>query len=329
MSIAKPHTPLIGIINQGFAAVNRRLWVVAIPVLLNLYLWYGAQVSLRPLVESIATLFQRLTPDADRASATAFAESWRNLGNYDLADRFDVLALVPRLTMYGIQRAQDGMPLIERLLPPLDQARVAFSIGDGSLAVLLFLLTNLLLIPFSAAFLTMVASAVLGQQPKPMVWLGQFGRATAAILGYGAILLAATVVITMPLALLGLLFVRAAPPLGLLVLLLLIVVIFWLNIYIGFAPEAIAVAKLDPIQAIRTSFVLVRRNFWATLALLTISLLISIGLGVVWAALVENALGRVAAILGSAYVGSGLVAARMVFYRERVKDREQVLANRS
>lgn len=324
MSIAKPQTAsIIETLNQGFAAVNRRLWVVAIPLLLNLYLAYGAQISLRPLVQNFAALMQRLAPETNGTAVVGLYDSWRNAGDYDLVQRFDVLELVPRLTFYSLERAQDDLPVPQRMLPMLEQRRVVFNVSDGSVAALLFLLTNLLLIPVGAVFLTMIASAVRDQRLSPLAWLRQQARAVAAILGYSAILLAATLIVGAPLLLVSSLFVVAVPPLGLLAIMLLFIIVFWINFYIGFAPEAITVGELDPIQAIRASFALVRRNFWATVGLLLLSFVITVGLGVVWTLLSNYRFGLLAAIPGSAYIGTGLVAARMVFYRERVRTQEK------
>jgi hypothetical protein len=92
---------------------------------------------------------------------------------------------------------------------------------------------------------------------------------------------------------------------------------FWAYIYAGFAPEAILISKSGPLLAIRNSVTLVRNNLLGTLGLLLINFLIVSGLSVIWSQLDSNPLGVAAAILGSAYVGSGLSAARLEFYRDQ------------
>jgi hypothetical protein len=79
------------------------------------------------------------------------------------------------------------------------------------------------------------------------------------------------------------------------------------------------VGEQGPLRAIYTSFNVVRRNFWGTLGFLVISLVISLGSGVIWHRLVGTTIGLVVAIVGSAYIGSGLLAARMAFFRERLR----------
>jgi len=40
---------------------------------------------------------------------------------------------------------------------------------------------------------------------------------------------------------------------------------------------------------------------------------------VIWYRLVGSTVGLIVAMVGSAYIGSGLLAARMVFFRERLR----------
>jgi hypothetical protein len=68
---------------------------------------------------------------------------------------------------------------------------------------------------------------------------------------------------------------------------------------------------------VRRSFALVRRNFFASVGLLLLIWLIGLGLGLLWDQLSSSPVGLIIASVGSAYIGAGLAAARMVFYRER------------
>ena len=95
--------------------------------------------------------------------------------------------------------------------------------------------------------------------------------------------------------------------------------VFWVRIYIGFAVEAIAVDSMGPLRALYSSASVVRRNFFSTVGLLLISALITLGLGLVWQQLSVNTFGLLVACAASAYIGSGLEAARMLFYRERLR----------
>lgn len=320
MSIAKPQTTsLIDTINQGFSAINRRIWVILIPVLLNAYIWYGAQVSFQPLINSLVSLMEQRATTLDGGVSSEQYAVWRDVGLYNLLPRLDALRLVPHLSPYVVNSAGNGgLPFPAEVLAPLDPGRAVFEVNNVALAIGLYVAFNLLTIPLGAVFFTMLGSAVNKQQPNQPRFVLRLGRALAAFLGYAALLLAAALVIGLPVAIVGSLLALVSPALGALIALIVLTASFWLNIYLGFTPEAIVVGGLDPLQAIRASFTLVRRNFWSTLLLLIISVVITIGMGALWYVLVATNIGLVVAILGSAYIGSGLIAARMIFFRERI-----------
>ncbi len=55
MAVVKPQTPgLIDAVSAGYVALNRRLWVIVIPIVPDLYLWLGTRLSLAPLIRSLS-----------------------------------------------------------------------------------------------------------------------------------------------------------------------------------------------------------------------------------------------------------------------------------
>src|SRR5579859_6935546 len=56
-----PPTGVIETLSAGYAAVNRQLWVLLLPVLLNVFLWLGPHVSYSPLVDPAVTHFTEWT----------------------------------------------------------------------------------------------------------------------------------------------------------------------------------------------------------------------------------------------------------------------------
>jgi hypothetical protein len=87
------------------------------------------------------------------------------------------------------------------------------------------------------------------------------------------------------------------------------------------AAMAIFVDDARPIAAIGLSLRVLKRSFWSSLGLLVLSATILMGFPVVWRVFMGHPLGMVVAIVGNAYVGTGLAAATMVFYRDRASGR--------
>ena len=99
------------------------------------------------------------------------------------------------------------------------------------------------------------------------------------------------------------------------------------QLYLFFAPEAIFISRVGPIQAIRRSVAVVHAGVWSALTLAILVTVILIGMGQLWISLAGQASwGLALGIVGNAYIASGLVAASMLFYRERM---EILLAQRS
>jgi hypothetical protein len=99
------------------------------------------------------------------------------------------------------------------------------------------------------------------------------------------------------------------------------------QLYLFFAPEAIFISRVGPIQAIRRSIAVVHASVWSALTLAILITVILVGMGQIWIALAGQASwGLALGIVGNAYIASGLVAASMLFYRERM---EILLAQRS
>lgn len=306
MTASKPQTAtLIDTLTEGYAAVNRRPGLLILPVALNLFLAFGTQLSFAPLLRSLSGLMQRMQPpEADATLAQDVIGALDAFGQVDMRRHIALLNFIPTL------------PLTQTVAPDGSSIQVA---GLGG-ALLALLLVNLVALPLSALFLVLTGDAVRRERVRRRGLLRDAGRVALAVLAYVGVVAGVGLALGLPYMFLSGLLMLLSPALGVLAALLLQLVSFWAWIYLGFANEAIVMGGQGPLRAIRASFTLVRRNFWGTLGFLALSsFIIPLGLGVVWQAMSTSWLGLGAAALGSAYIGCGLAAARMVFYRERIR----------
>jgi hypothetical protein len=208
--------------------------------------------------------------------------------------------------------------LVPVLAPAGGPAQSAILI-DGPLQLLgAFALINIATLLVSSLFLTVLSGAVRGEpfraaaaMRRAMQVAGSIGLALLAILGMGLLL-------GLPFLAISAIIIATAPAAALPVTLAWYIACFWAYIYAGFTPEAILISRSGPLLAIRNSVTIVRRNLIGTLGLLVLSFLIASGLGVIWRQIAGSPIGVATAILGSAYVGSGLSAARLEFYRSQI-----------
>ncbi len=304
MSIAKPQSlNLIDTISTGYRVLNRRLWVLLIPIVLDLYLWWGARLSLAPFLDNLRAVLGR--------AAMLFTTDAREQAQW--------VASIQHADMRSMLAWLNFVPVLLPELLTQTEASTAVWYVRGLLGVVVaVLVVNLLALLCSSLFLSLLAGALRNDQfrLKALVWAVLV--AAGAIAGYVLVLLGISTLLGLPFLVLSVVLVATLPALAPLIGLGWYVVLFWVYIYTGFAVEAIMLSRVGPLQAIYNSVNLVRRNLMSTLGLLLISFIVVAGLNVIWRSMATSTWGLTLAIVASAYVSSGLVAARLVFYRERM-----------
>jgi hypothetical protein len=87
--------------------------------------------------------------------------------------------------------------------------------------------------------------------------------------------------------------------------------------YAFFLQNALVLAELWPLPAALASARVVRSNFWSSTGFIVLVTVIGTGMPLVWRAIMGHPAGMAAAIVGHAYISSGLAAAGMLFFWQR------------
>jgi hypothetical protein len=103
----------------------------------------------------------------------------------------------------------------------------------------------------------------------------------------------------------------------------------WFYIYLFFFVNALILNDTGILRALWNSFNVVRRNFWSTVGLMLLTGLIGTGFSIIWRVLSTSPWGTLFAIVGNAYIGSGLAAASFIFYRDRFVAWQEELAGQA
>ena len=149
-------------------------------------------------------------------------------------------------------------------------------------------------------------------------YLAGLGRQWRRLLAYTLVLLAGVLVLGVPALVVAGLLGRIAPPLGALAITAVGAVVLWAAVYLYFVDGAIFLHDAGALQAMRLSAGLVRMHFWSALGLILLTFVISLGLGIIWARVVPSSFPWVLlAMVGNAYIATGLVAAGFIYYRDR------------
>jgi len=298
---------IIDTISAGFRLVTRRLWLLVLPVALDLFLLLGPKLSVLPVMaqalESYLEMQSALPQNGSEPLTAEMIASMREL----VTDGLGRTNLFASAAWTGL-----GFPSTAGVRPidaAIDTVHTITTNGEMVLWMAGILLLGLLLV---SAFLVLIAQALReGSEPPASLiqhifasWLKLL--ALFIPLGLG-LLVASSVLALMPLNM------------GSLVIMALSVGLIWAALYLAFVPEAITLAHESPLGALNSSFGIVRRNLLASIGLLVLVFVLRQGFGLIWGRLMlQSQLAAVVAIVGSAYIGTALTAALFVFYQDRL-----------
>lgn len=320
---------MIDTLSQGFGQVNRVIWILLLPVSLNVLLWQLPSFSLRPLVERWLRLYQQAVEMTSTGGTSSFApliDQQMLDGVSRVASEFNLLSLLGTSSFY--MGASPFLPwnVVKAWLPIVVPQFGAAAGGAVEVGGIWAALALLICLPLIGLFFGTLYVSVIGAQVRDgrisvasVFWTAI--RSWGCILGFVALFIGAIFALMIPLSLVVGLLSLVAPSVAVLVyasaVFFLLVLEFWTLIYLFFLVDAIVIGGYGPLRAVKSSLLVVRQGLWSAMGLISLTLFISLGLQVVWGGLSRFAWGMPVAILGDAYVASGLVAASMIHYRSR------------
>jgi len=293
---------IIDTLSAGFGTVTKRLWVIIVPVALDVFLWLGPKLSVAPVIrDALATLQTTMRMMAPGGGLDAgMAETFQVMAE-------EIQATVGRTNLLALLAwGRLGMPSIAALRPvnpEVDRIIEVTSYGQMFGLQAAILLVGLLV---ACVFLAMLGQEVRGEGIRISTLLQSVPRYWLRLL-----------LIVVPLGIALMFALSASLILGPLAFIVWALVL-WVLLYLFFVPQAVTMAEESPLRALWSSFLVVRTSFWSALGLILLTNVIGSGLSLIWRNIMEIPSGTVIAIVGNAYVGSGLTAAAFIFYRDRV-----------
>jgi len=305
---------IIDSLSAGFNTVTKRIWLIFVPVVLDVYLWLGPRLSVAPVVQRLLPLFT--IPPGMGADYQQMVIQNRELLQ-QMGQSVNLFSL--------LSTSMPGVPaLMIGATPQATFLRVAPVVWEGKslwvygVALLILWLAGLFV---GSLYLTAVGHSVRADDPDAGDPAGGFlsrvrfvwGRVTLLSVLGGVLVAVLSLPLSFALGLLALLNVNLA----LIGLTLLMGTALWMGFYLVFVIPAIVIDRTGMWRAIWNSLNVVARNFWATLGLVLLSLFINFGFSVIWQRMSTGSWLTFVSIVGNAYLGTGLVAAMFVFYRSR------------
>ena len=305
---------IIDTLSAGFDRTAKRLWLILLPVLLDVAIWVGPKLSLNALTQQAVTLL----PDAaEMGSQYAQALELMRLWLTEAGAATNVMAMLSMRVL--------GLPTLSESLasqaPPFGLAQRSLEIPTLlSLAGVILLLTCVSLL-VGCICLSFIAQEVRDEETSLVYSMQVAGRSwlrliAVVLVGVLAIIAvgSATAVVS------GLLTVLSVDLAG-----LLLTVFSWCAISLAtygaviffFTSRSIILADMGILRSIWNALNIVHRGFLAAIGFILLISIVQTGLTYIWRMLAVSTAGTLVGILGNAYVSTGLVMASFIFYRDR------------
>lgn len=333
----QPTRGVVGCLTAGFEMVGQNPALVALPVALDLLLWFGPRVSVKPLMHPLVEALSLQTA-TDPEALTRVAQATELLERF--AAQFNLVSVAGGIPLFQVPSllvrhgsgggSPLGAPRVFALSSPLTLMPSWAALGLVGL-VLGFLYLNEIAHQVrvftspSAADGPDLAEGAHGGRDATIgagVWkLVRFVLFAAGLLVIGSAVASVWLLVVA-------LGIMIAQPLG---------ILFWIGgagflgyaaVHLIFVVPSLLLGQGSLLHAIGESILLSHINLWPLFGFLALTLVIYEGLGFAWSLPPNESWVLFVGILGNAFVATGLTGAAFVFYRDRLRLVRQ-LATRS
>lgn len=301
---------LISALRSGFDAVANHIGLIALPVVLDLFLWFGPHFSLKTLLLPFAQNFANL-PGATTPETQDLVRYSQDLW-HTLAENLN-LASSLRTFPVGMPSLMAGQFPVDTPFGKAFTAQIT-SIGAGLTVWVLLVLIGLVL--GSLYFFTVsqaVAVEKTPRSPRNYAWVaGQSILLSLAFLGL-------VLIIGLPAMLILSFMAIFSPAIAQIGLLLLSLILVWVMVPLVFSPHGIFLYHQNALYSMLTSVRLVRFIMPGTGMFFLTVIVLSQGLDLLWEVPPATSWMMLIGVGGHAFVTTALLASSFVYYRDGVK----------
>ena len=309
--------PTIGIIESistGFDAVLHQPWLMAIPLLLDLFLWLGPQIQAGPLYDKIAPNIPALSTSAGADPDTQLAIQQAGQMVQDFFTKFNLFSWLSA-GPFGVPSLSAGAdPAAKNVFGVAPQA---WQVGDPGTYLLVVIGLGVAGLFVAGLFWSMASNRILGKafdlpnlfRSGVVLWIN--------LMIFMALLIGAALVLMVPLTLVMALLGALSVGLASLAPAVALSLAMWALFYVAFTIHGVALYGLPLRKSARLSALVARVYFAPTMGLIGLSLAIYLGIGLIWDNFPIDSWLWLVAIAGHALVATGLFLASFVYYQNR------------
>ncbi len=297
---------ILATIAAGFDLTTKHLWLLVLPILLDIFYWLGPRLSYGALIE------QGLALLPDDPMLTEFASQMSELGTYT--------NLFTSLSVQFI-----GVPaLMVNMLPqttPLPVSAVALESPAAFMGT--FVLLTLVGLLLSAVYFITICVAIERREGAASLslaaWGERIGRTWLRLLALTILFVIVSLMILLPISFFAGIMALISVAFSMLIIVVGFVLMYWIILFISLTPQGIALNGRPVLNALRESATIVRTYSVQTLGMIILTLLINTMLS---SLLVMAESGTWLTVLNigiHAFVSTALIAALFIFYRDRYR----------
>ena len=304
-----PPPGVIGSLRAGFDAVANHVWLIVLPLGLDIFLWLGPRLSvdglLRPFVRY---MFLQARRGVEVSELDRFLETQTSF--LDLLQNFNLLSLISKFRIFPIGISS----LLAQTMPvetPLGEQNVVEISSVPLLIGAAFILTVIGWV-VGGLYFRWVSGTTLGQEEAGISLL----RAIIQTFILSVCWLIGLMIILLPVMLILALLAFINPLLANGAIFVMLLLSFWLIVPLFFAPHGIFARGQNAFYSALTSLRLARFTF-PTSGMFVISVLIlSQGLNYLWSVPPNDSWMTLVGIAGHAFITTAVLAASFVYYRD-------------
>ena len=302
----------MGSLRHGFNAVSSHVWLILLPLMLDLVLWLGPRLSVGTLVNPFFKLaFSQMRTTMTSASDLQRFAVYQSAFN-EMVERFNLLSLIGRLQTFPVGISSllaQTMPVQNPLGSP-DVVQITSLPGFLGLAFLFTVVGW----GMGGLYFRSVSGIALGDANRVTMISLSWAILQTLILSF--LWVVGLIVILIPTMVVFTFLTLLSPLLASGILLIALFFSFWLIVPLFFTPHGIFVRRQNAFYSIFTSLKMARFTLPTSALFVLCVFLLTTGLNYLWSVPTGDSWMLLVGIAGHAFITTALLAASFVYYRD-------------
>lgn len=298
---------MISAFTEGFSTVTTHIWLIILPLLLDIYLWFGPHLRVKslflPYLSEIIGNFRAMPAANISEMVTSIEELWKTvLEHYNIFGSLHTfpIGLTSLLSAQGPLSNPLGSPLFVEL------NSMANFIGVWIILVMVGLILG-------STYFGSIARAINADPHR--ITFGELGWQTLQSLLLSISILVVLAFLTIPFVLILSVVAVLSGFLAQLIILFFTLILIWFLTPLVFSPHGIFLNHQNILLSMLTSVRLVRFFLPGTGLFILMAIILNEGLNTLWRVPQENSWLTLIGIAGHAFTSTSLLAASFAYYK--------------